>query len=71
VTGYVLVWTGKKFEDLGADYCDRLDRERLTNRLVKRLQRFGHKVSLYTRRIAREISNPIPPSVTLRISVPY
>ena len=46
VTGYVLLWTGSKFEDLGADYFDRLDRERLTKRLVKRLERLGHKVLL-------------------------
>jgi transposase len=46
VTGYMLLWTGKKFEDLGADYFERLDRERLTKRLVKRLERLGHTVSL-------------------------
>ena len=46
VTGYILVWTGKTFEDLGEDYFDRLDRERLTKRLVKRLERLGHQVSL-------------------------
>jgi transposase len=46
VTGYMLLWTGKQFEDLGADYFDRLDQERLTKRLVKRLERMGHKVSL-------------------------
>lgn len=46
VTGYMLLWTGRKFEDLGAHYFDRLDRERLTKRLVKRLERLGHKVAL-------------------------
>jgi transposase len=46
VTGYMLQWTGTKFEDLGADYFDRLDQERLTKRLVKRLERLGHRVSL-------------------------
>jgi transposase len=46
VTGYLLLWTGKKFEDLGADYFDRLNRERLTKRLVKRLEQLGHRVSL-------------------------
>jgi transposase len=48
VTGYILVATGRKYEDLGADYFDRLDRERLTQRLVKRLERLGHKVALQT-----------------------
>ena len=46
VTGYMLLWTGRKFEDLGADYFEHLDRERLTKRLVKRLEKLGHKVSL-------------------------
>jgi transposase len=46
VTGYILQWTGRKFEDLGMDYFDRIDRERITKRLVKRLERLGHKVSL-------------------------
>jgi transposase len=46
VTGYLLVSTGRKYEDLGADYFDRIDRERLTKRLVKRLERLGHRVEL-------------------------
>ncbi len=46
VTGYILVATGRKYEDLGADYFDRIDRERLTKRLVKRLERLGHNVQL-------------------------
>jgi hypothetical protein len=45
-TGYTLLRTGREFEDLGADYFDRLDREHLTKRLVKRLERLGHKVTL-------------------------
>jgi transposase len=46
VTGYLVVATGKEYKDLGADYFDRLDRERLTKRLVKRLERLGHRVAL-------------------------
>lgn len=46
VTGYILLWTGKTYLDLGADYFDRFDRERLTKRLVKRLEGLGHQVSL-------------------------
>jgi transposase len=34
------------YQELGADYLDRLAPERLTNRLVKRLERLGHKVTL-------------------------
>jgi len=47
-TGYLLLWTGNEFADLGEDYFDRLDRDRLTRRLVKRLERLGHRVSLQT-----------------------
>jgi transposase len=48
VTGYLLVATGRTYQDLGSDYFDRLDKERLTKRLVKRLERLGHKVTIQT-----------------------
>jgi len=41
-----LLWTGKKYSDLGEDYFDRLNRDRLTQRLVKRLEKLGYQVSL-------------------------
>ena len=46
-----LVWhllsTGEPFEDLGADYYQkRLDPEREAHRLVRQLERLGHRVSL-------------------------
>src|SRR5262249_21502003 len=50
-TGYLLLWTGNKFADLGEDYFDRLGRDRLTRRLVKRLERLGHRVSPPTRSV--------------------
>jgi transposase len=34
------------YRELGADYFDRLDTERLTRSLVRRLERLGHKVTL-------------------------
>jgi transposase len=34
------------YRELGADYFDRLDQERLTRGLVRRLERLGHKVTL-------------------------
>lgn len=46
VTGYILIRSGQQFVDLGADYFDRMDQERLTKRLVRRLQKLGHQVSL-------------------------
>lgn len=46
VTGYILQVKGRRYQDLGADYFERQDRKGLTKRLVKRLERLGHKVSL-------------------------
>jgi transposase len=43
---YHLVREGKTYVELGADYFDRLDTERLTRTLVRRLQRLGHEVVL-------------------------
>ncbi|WP_406700134.1 hypothetical protein V5E97_14975 [Singulisphaera sp. Ch08] len=34
------------YRELGADYCDRLEPERLANSLVRRLEQLGHKVTL-------------------------
>ncbi|MGH9631657.1 MAG: IS110 family transposase, partial [Bryobacteraceae bacterium] len=59
VTGYMLIRTGRRYEDLGADYFDRVDQERLTKRLVKRLERLGHKVSLQPRSMSLHSSCPV------------
>ncbi len=34
------------YRELGADYYDRLQPERLTRHLVRRLEQLGHKVTL-------------------------
>jgi transposase len=34
------------YQELGADYLDRLEPERLTRQLVRRLEKLGHKVTL-------------------------
>jgi hypothetical protein len=36
----------REYQDLGADYFDRLEPERLRRYLVKRLERLGYQVSL-------------------------
>jgi hypothetical protein len=36
------------YSELGADYFERRDAERLTRQLVDRLERLGHKVTLET-----------------------
>ena len=40
------------YVELGADYLDRLDPDRLTRQLVKRLEKLGHKVTLEPRQDA-------------------
>jgi len=43
---YHLLKEGKTYQDLGGDYFDRVDKERLTRTLVRRLERLGHEVAL-------------------------
>jgi transposase len=40
------------YRDLGADYLDRRQSDRLTQQLVKRLERLGHKVTLEPQKVA-------------------
>jgi len=43
---YHVLREGTTYSELGADYFDRLDTERLTRTLVRRLERLGHEVVL-------------------------
>ena len=43
---YQILGRGTTYEDLGPTYLERLEPERMTRQLVKRLQRLGHKVTL-------------------------
>lgn len=43
---YHLLKKGEDYRDLGGDYFERRDRERITRRLVRRLEGLGHKVTL-------------------------
>ncbi|HYK39260.1 MAG TPA: hypothetical protein VEU98_04510 [Candidatus Eremiobacteraceae bacterium] len=45
---YHMVRTGSCYADLGGDFFDRLEPQRLTRYYVKRLERLGHKVTLET-----------------------
>ena len=45
-TAYYLIQRGQTYNDLGADYFDRLDPQALTRSLVRRLERLGHVVKL-------------------------
>jgi transposase len=46
---YHMLRDGTTYVELGPDHLDRQDPERLTQRLVKRLERLGHKVTLEPR----------------------
>ncbi len=43
---YEVLGRGTTYEDLGPCYLERLEPERLTRQLVRRLERLGHKVTL-------------------------
>jgi len=43
---YQMLRKGKTYAELGGDYFDRLDSDRLTRSLVRRLERLGHEVEL-------------------------
>ena len=43
---HMLKHEGLEYKDLGVDYFDRLEPERLRSYLVKRLQRLGYRVTL-------------------------
>jgi transposase len=43
---YHLLKEGTTYQELGGDYFERLDSERLTRTLVRRLERLGHEVAL-------------------------
>jgi transposase len=57
---YHLLKHGKKYEDLGSDYFDRLEPERMRQHLVKRLQRLGYEVTL-----TRAVLAPTPTAETM------
>ena len=52
VTGYYLLRKQCFYQDLGADYFDRINAEGLKRYLVKRLESLGQKVTLEPRETA-------------------
>lgn len=46
IIAYHLLADGVHYQDLGGDYFEKLDPQRLTRYLVKRLERLGHTVTL-------------------------
>jgi transposase len=46
---YEVLKRSTTYQELGADYLDQLEPERLTRYLVKRLERLGHQVALRPR----------------------
>lgn len=43
---YHLLKSGQPYSDLGADYFDKLDTERVQRHHIKRLQQLGYEVTL-------------------------
>jgi hypothetical protein len=43
---YHVLKKGTEYTELGADYLERLEPDRLTRQLVHRLEKLGHKVTL-------------------------
>lgn len=43
---YHILKRGTIYEELGGNYLDRLEPERMTRQLVRRLEQLGHKVTL-------------------------
>ena len=52
VIAYQLLKTGQPYADLGADYFDHLDAERIQRHHVKRLQQLGYEVTLTPAEVA-------------------
>lgn len=46
VIAYHILQTGSSYVELGAAYIDNLDRQRVTNNLVRRLERLGYRVDI-------------------------
>ena len=46
VNFYHMITKKQPYRELGADYFDRVDRDRLTKQTVKRLEALGYEVSL-------------------------
>ena len=49
---YHVLKRGTTYAELGPDFLDRLEPERLTRQLIKRREALGHKVTLETRHAA-------------------
>ena len=49
VIAYHLLKDGTTYQELGADFFEKLEPERLVRYLVRRLEKLGHKVTLEPR----------------------
>lgn len=65
-----VVRDGGEYEELGADHFDRLNKPKITRRLVERLQRLGYQVSLQEVSEPAVSALPLPPSLPPPPSLP-
>jgi hypothetical protein len=56
---YQVLRKREAYRELGADYYDRLQPERLARRLVRRLEQLGHKVTLEARATPESQAQPV------------
>lgn len=67
---YHMLQRGESYRELGADYLDRLDRERSAKRLVKRLQALGFDVQVKDQEtVAASTDNPTASASPLPLAV--
>jgi transposase len=67
---YHMLQRGESYRELGADYLDRLDRERSAKRLVKRLQALGFDVHVKDQEtVAASTDNPTASASPLPLAV--
>ena len=59
---YHLLKNGTSYQELGADFLERLEPDRLTRQLVKRLEKLGHNVILQPKD-GHPATGPSPPTL--------
>jgi transposase len=64
---YFMIKKGESFHELGQDYLDKLDRERVAKRLVRRLHKLGFEVNLIDREVAHTADEHLQTSPAVRV----
>ena len=65
---YFMLKRGEVYHDLGEDYLDRMDRQRTSRRLIKRLQALGFDVAVKDQTVMEDDERPDSNSVLPRVA---